>query len=511
MSTHNVTNDTGGIRTVTQTIGSYRWYICALLFFCTTINYIDRNALSVLKTTLQKELNWTDVDYGWITFAFTFAYAAFPSVIGVLVDRFGVKKTLGGALVLWSLAAAGHGLVATVIGFVIVRFVLGFAEAANFPASIKAVQMWFPQRERAFATGLFNSGTCVGVIASPLTVWLATQYGWQWAFVVIGLLGLLFLFFWNKGFDQPEKHPKVGAAELAYIQAGQPPPVAAVKVPWTALLRFREIWPFLIGKLITDPVWWFYLFWLPSYLDKERGQNPLNSAWLVAIIYTGASVGSIAGGWLSGALMRRGWSVGKARMTTMLIPAVLMPGSIFAYYTESFVVCVALITLATACHQAWSANLFTNATDLFPQKVSGSVVGLGATAGGIGGMFMTLLVGLAVQWTGNQQMVFIWAGLMHLTALALFWIWFKGRIDPVNVDRGMDFSSRHTTLAVAGVIVCLFGATLGLFVYNYWSELITVVRLSGGAQAIVVAAGIVIIGAALLYASRPQRAPALTQ
>jgi ACS family hexuronate transporter-like MFS transporter len=405
----------------------------------------------------------------------------------------------------WSLAAAGHGLVATVIGFVIMRFVLGFAEAANFPASIKAVQMWFPQRERAFATGLFNSGTCVGVIASPLTVWLATEFGWQWAFVVIGLLGLLFLFFWQKGFDAPEKHPRVTAGELNYIQAGSPPPVAAVKVPWTSLLRFREIWPFLIGKLITDPVWWFFLFWLPSYLDKERGMNPLNSAWLVAIIYTGASVGSIAGGWFSGFLMRRGWDVGKARMTTMLVPALFMPASIFAYYVDSFAVCVAMITIATACHQAWSANLFTNATDLFPQKVSGSVVGLGATAGGIGGMFMTLLVGLAVQWTGNQQFVFIWAGFMHLTALALFWFWFKGRIVPVNVDRGLNLQSRSTALSVGGTIVCAFGAFLGIFVYRNWDYLVSVVKISGGAQAIVVAAGIFIIGSALLWASRPQQ------
>jgi ACS family hexuronate transporter-like MFS transporter len=505
MSADNVIDDTGSNKGVMSKIGTYRWYICVLLFVCTTINYIDRNALSVLKTTLQDALGWTDVDYGWITFAFTFAYAAFPSVIGVLVDRFGVKKTLAGALIVWSLAAAGHGLVATVIGFVIMRFVLGFAEAANFPASIKAVQMWFPQRERAFATGLFNSGTCVGVIASPLTVWLATQFGWQWAFVVIGLLGLIFLYFWNKGFDAPESHPKVSSGELAYIQAGSPPPVAAVKVPWTSLLRFREIWPFLLGKLITDPVWWFYLFWLPSYLDKERGMNPLSSAWLIAIVYTGASVGSILGGWLSGFLMRRGWSVGRARMTTMLIPALFMPCTIYAYYTDSFAVCLALITLATASHQAWSANLFTNATDLFPQKVSGSVVGLGATAGGIGGMFMTLLVGLAVQWTGNQQMVFIWAGCMHLTALLLFWVWFKGRIVPVNVDRGLDLQRSSGGLALAGAIVCAFGAFLGWFVYRNWEYLIGVVKISGGAQAIVVAVGIVIIGAALLWASRPQK------
>ncbi len=488
-------------------IGNYRWVICALLFVCTTINYIDRNALSVLYTTLQKALHWTDTDYGWITFAFTFAYAAFPSVIGVLVDRFGVKKTLGGALIVWSLAAAGPGLVASVIGFVIMRFVLGFAEAANFPASIKAVQMWFPQRERAFATGLFNSGTCVGVIASPLSVWLAVQFGWQWAFVAIGLLGLIFLFFWQKGFDAPEKHPKVSADELAYIQAGSPPPVAAVKVPWTSLLRFREIWPFLIGKFITDPVWWFFLFWLPPYLDKERGMNPQSSAWMVAIVYTGACVGSIAGGWLSGHLIRRGWTVGRARMTTMLIPALLMPFTIYAYYSASFWVCLALITLATASHQAWSANLFTNATDLFPQKVSGSVVGLGATAGGIGGMFMTLLVGLVVQWTGNQQMVFIWAGCMHLTALLLFWFWFKGRIVTVNVDRGLNLQSPSPGLAIAGAIVVALGALLGWYVWRNWDFLVSFVQVKGGVQSIVVAAGVVIIGAALLWASRPQKAP----
>src|SRR6188474_453870 len=322
-------DDTGGSRSAAPAT-RYRWIICALLFFSTTINYIDRNSLSVLKTTLQGELGWSDVDYGWITFAFTFAYAAFPSLIGVFVDRFGVKKALAGALILWSIAAAAHGLVATVLGFVIVRCVLGIAEAANFPASIKAVGMWFPQNERAFATGIFNSGTSVGVMVSFLTVWLAGHWGWQGAFVFIGVIGLIWLAFWQKFFDAPEKQSRLGKPELDYIKAGLPAVEKAVKVPWTSLLRYREIWPFLIGKFITDPVWWFYLFWLPSYLDKERGQNPLNSAWLVAIIYTGASVGSILGGWLSGFLMQRGWSVGKARMTTMLIPAVLMPGSIFA-------------------------------------------------------------------------------------------------------------------------------------------------------------------------------------
>jgi MFS transporter, ACS family, hexuronate transporter len=499
------TNDTGSnAPAATASIGNYRWWICALLFFCTTINYVDRNSLSVLKTTLQGALGWDDVDYGTITTAFTFAYAMFPSVIGVIIDRIGVKKALGFALVIWSLAAAAHGLVATVLGFVIVRFILGFAEAANFPASIKAVGMWFPQKERALATGIFNSGTSIGVIVSGGIVWIATQWGWQMAFVAIGLIGLVWLYFWQVFFTDPEHQKRLGKAELDYIRLGLPASQQTLKLPWTTLMRYREIWPFLIGKLITDPVWWFYLFWLPSYLDRERGQNPLNAGIWVAVIYTGSSVGSILGGWLSSTLMKRGWPVGKARMTAMGLAAIFMPGSILAYYAESFLVCVAFITLATACHQAWSANLFTNATDLFPQKVSGSVVGLGATAGGIGGMFMTLLAGLAVQWTGNQQIVFVWAGTMHVLALALFWFWFKGRFVQIDVDKPLDVSRTHGGLAVAGSIVAAAGIGLALLVSSNWDYLKGVVKITGAVQSGVVAAAVFAIGLALFYASRPQ-------
>jgi len=509
MSTMNAPDDTGGNQTAAMgRIGNYRWVICGLLFFCTTINYVDRNSLSVLKTTLQSALGWDDVDYGTITTAFTFAYAMFPSVIGIFIDRFGVKKALAVALILWSLAAAAHGLVATVLGFAIMRFILGFAEAANFPASIKAVGMWFPQKERALATGIFNSGTSIGVIVSGGIVWIATHWGWQMAFVAIGLVGLVWLYFWQIYFNDPEHQKRLGKAELDYIRSDQPQAQQALKLPWTTLMRYREIWPFLIGKLITDPVWWFYLFWLPSYLDRERGQNPLNAGIWVAVIYTGSSIGSILGGWISSTLMKRGWPVGKARMTAMGLAAIFMPGSIFAYYTDSFELCVAFITLATACHQAWSANLFTNATDLFPQKVSGSVVGLGATAGGIGGMFMTLLAGLAVQWTGNQQIVFVWAGLMHLLSLALFWIWFRGRIVQVDVDTPLDVSRSHGGLAIAGVIVALAGAALATLVFNYWEYLGETVRITGAVQSGVVAAAVFLIGVALFYASRPKAARA---
>ena len=489
--------------------GRQRWFICALLFAATTINYVDRNALSVLKTRLQQPfeaggLALTDADYGWITFAFTAAYAAFPPLIGAAIDRFGVKRSLAAALVLWSLASAAHGLVATVMGLVIVRFLLGFAEAAHFPAAIKAVAMWFPQQERALATGLFNSGTALGIIASPLTVWLALSFGWQSAFVAIGAAGLVWLAFWQRGFHAPEQHPKLSAAERAYIHAGQPASKQALRLPWVALLRYREIWPFLLGKMLTDPVWWFFLFWLPSYLERERGQNPLKSAGLVALIYLGSSVGSIFGGWLSGHLTKRGWPVGRARMVTMGLFAACMPGSILAYSSESFAVCVALVTLATACHQAWSANLLTTATDLFPTQVSGAVVGLGATAGGIGGMFIALLTALTVQWTGTQQWAFVYAGLMHLTSLAIFWLWFRGRFERVDLAAGLHLARAHRPLLTAGGLVAALGLGLVWLITANWAACVAAASFSGAAQALTAAAGLGLIGALLAYAGWPR-------
>jgi ACS family hexuronate transporter-like MFS transporter len=271
-------------------------------------------------------------------------------------------------------------------------------------------------------------------------------------------------------------------------------------VHWTALLRYRQIWPFLIGKLLTDPVWWFYLYWLPSYLERERGQDPLKSALLLAVIYTGASVGSIAGGWLSGFFMSRGWPVGQARLGAMLLPAVLMPCAIFAYYTSSFAVCVSLITLATACHQAWSANIFTTATDLFPAKVSGAVVGLGATTGGIGGMFMTLLAALTIQWTGNQQLIFIWAGIMHPISLALYWLWLRGTFEMADVDRLPDLRRAHTPLLASGGLIAVAGLALVGVIAANWERCVQAAKLAGAAQAVTAAAGVVLIGMALVYA-----------
>lgn len=481
-------------------VGRYRWTICGLLFFCTTINYIDRNALSVLKTTLQAQMGWSDVDYGWITFAFTAAYAAFPSLMGTLIDRFGVKRTLMLALILWSIMSAAHAGVRTVLAFAAVRFVLGFAEAANFPAAIKAVALWFPQKERALATGLFNSGANLGVMASFATVWLANTFGWQAAFVTIGAIGFVWLIFWQRGFDVPERSTALSAAELSYIRADQPPERERLRMHWTALLRYRQIWPFLVGKGLTDPVWWFYLFWLPSYLERERGQNPMKSALLLIVIYTGASIGSIVGGWISGYFISRGLPVGRARLLAMLIPAVSMPLVIFAYYTDSFVLAVLLISIATAAHQWWSANIYTTATDLFPTKVSGAVIGLGSTTGGLGGMFMTLLVALVVQWTGNQQMVFIWAGLMHPLSLLIYWLWIGTSFEPASTDRIPDLSRVHPPVLAGGIATMLFGLGLSALIYLNWALAVRATSVAGAAQAATAAAGIVLIGTALVYA-----------
>ncbi|MDB6115835.1 MAG: transporter [Lacunisphaera sp.] len=484
---------------------NYRWVICALLFAATTINYVDRNSLGVLKTILEKELNWSEADYGWIQFAFTAAYAIFPTILGRFIDRFGVKTSLAAALVMWSAMSVALGLVHTVVAFASVRFLLGMAEAANFPASIKAIAMWFPQKERALATGLFNSGTNVGVMISFGTVWLAETFGWQWAFVSIGAIGFAWLVFWKWGFDRPEKSARVSPSELDYIRSGQGQQQESIRLPWTTLLRFRQIWPFLIAKFLTDPVWWFYLYWLPSYLSKERGRDPMKSALLIALIYTGASLGSIIGGWFSGFLINRGWKVGSARYGAMLLPAILMPLSIVAYMTTSFTLCVALISLATACHQAWSANVFTSSTDLFPAKVSGSVVGLGATTGGLGGMFMTLLAAMTIQWTGNQKLIFIWAGLMHPLSLLIYWLWLRNDFTPANVDAVMDVSHSNKPLIGGGAALAVIGVLGTGLIASNWQTCVNAAKLAGAAGAATAAAGVIIIGVALVYAGLPKK------
>jgi ACS family hexuronate transporter-like MFS transporter len=479
-----------------------RWYICALLFLATTINYLDRQTLSVLKPLLQKELAWTEAGYGWINFSFQTAYAIMLGVSGRLLDVVGVRAGFIAAVIVWSLAAMAHALSRGTVSFAVARFGLGTGEAANFPASIKAVAEWFPKRERALATGIFNSGTNVGVMLSPLVVWLATAWHWQAAFILTGATGFLWLALWMWFYRPPEEHPRLSERELALIRSDKEPPDAGAKVPWASLLRYRQAWAFLLGKMMTDPVWWFYLYWLPSYLNKERGVSALTGAVMLIIPYIAADFGSIGGGWLSGYLINRGWKVGRARLIALGTFACCMPGAIWAVLTKDFWTALVLISLATASHQAWSANIFTIASDMFPRRVVGSVVGLGGMCGAIGGMFMTLVAGGVLQWFGSYVPLFVIAGLMHPLALVVI-VSFAGRdLQEANVEEGVH-AGPSPTLRAAGLVVGAVGVGLSLLVWQNWDRIVESSNsLSTAAGGLVASIGITILGAVLLWASR---------
>lgn len=381
-------------------VGNYRWRICALVFFATTINYLDRQVISLLKDDhLQPLFNWTESDYANIVVAFQVAYAIGMLTAGWVVDRIGTKLGYALALALWSAAAVLHAAARSTLAFIGVRGLLGIAEAGNFPAAIKTTAEWFPKKERAFATGIFNAGTNIGAVVAPLTVPLiATTYGWEWAFIITGIIGFVWLFFWFSSYRSPEVHKKVSAQELAYIQSDEDEKAdgaASEKVSWLKLLTFRQTYVFLFGKFFTDPVWWFYLFWLPSFLNKQYGMEKTELAIPVALVYTICTFGSVYGGWISGNLIRKGWPVYKARKTAMLffavsvIPVVLAQslGAISPWFA------ILIIGLATAAHQAWSANIFTTVSDMFPKKAVASVVGIGGMAGAVGGILMAKFAG----------------------------------------------------------------------------------------------------------------------
>lgn len=492
-------------------IPGLRWWICGLLFLATTINYIDRTSMSVLKTMLQGLLHLDEAQYGWIMFSFSTAYAVCFPFAGRFTDKMGVKAALAIALVGWSLAAGAHAFVGGFVGFCIVRFFLGAAESVNFPASIKAVAQWFPQKERALATGIFNSGTNVGVMLSVGTVWIATHWGWREAFIAIGVIGFLWLIFWQLLYaNNPRQHPRINPAEADHIEGGITPTKEKMDIPWYALLRYKQIWPFLIGKGITDPVWWFYLYWLPSYLTKERGLSQMGSAGALNIPYIAADFGAIFGGWFSGYLIGKNWRVGSARYAAMFLCAVCMPFTIYAVFTGSFWVSLFLISVATSCHQGWSSNIFTTATDLFPSKVAGSVVGLGGMAGGIGSMFLTLLVGMTLQWldgtTYKYVPIFVWAGLMHPTSLVIFWFMAGRDLKQVDVDKGLDLTTSNTALLVAGSIAVLIGVLVaGLLGLNWEFAVKALKSASGAAGGMTAGVLAALIGAALVYAGMPKK------
>ncbi len=438
--------------------GRYRWVICSLLFFATTINYIDRQVVSLLGPTLSAQFGWSDLDYSHIIFNFTLAYAIGLLAVGPLIDRLGTKVGFALAISFWSLAAIGHAvahlykgpaipsidisastgfafvsLVGTVAGFSLARFALALGEAGNFPASIKATAEWFPKKERALATGVFNSGTNVGALVAPLVVpWITLTWGWSWAFIITGALGFIWLAVWLLVYHPPREHPSLSKAELDYIESD---PVESVQpIAWSRLLPHRQTWAFVAGKFLTDPIWWLYLYWAPDFLHKAHHIDLKGSALPIFVIYQIATIGSVAGGWLPARLMAKGWTLNRARKTAMLVPALCVLPIVFAPLVSSMWLAVVLIGLAAAAHQAWSANLFTFSSDMFPKRAVGSVVGIGGMGGAVGGMFIALAVGQILTATGGSYVIiFAMAGTAYLLAFGVIHL-LVPTITPVTLD-----------------------------------------------------------------------------
>ncbi len=436
-------------------VGWSRWGICALLFFATTLNYIDRQVIGILKPELSKQLGWNEIDYSNIVFAFQIAYAIGYAGAGKLIDRLGVRLGYALAVLFWSLAAMAHALSRfippeaklggwipwvpnwllvvpmTVLGFSAARFALGLAEGGNFPAAVKTVSMWFPKKERALATGIFNAGSNIGALVAPLLVpWLTMKSGWPTAFLVTGALGFIWLAFWWPFYQDPEKHSRVCPAELAYIRSDPPDPV--VKIPWLSLLRYRQTWAFVVGMSLCAPIWWFYLFWIPDFLNKQYGLDLLKLGPPLVTIYLMTDVGSIGGGWLSSRLLKRGWSVNAARKTAMLVCALCVVPVFAASSVSNLWAATLLVGLAASAHQGFSANLYTLVSDTAPRKVVSSIVGIGGMAGAIAGMFSAKLIGYVLQWTGQYRVLFLIAACAYLVNLLLIHL-LNPRLEPMKL------------------------------------------------------------------------------
>lgn len=429
-----------------KSIGNLRWTICALVFFATTINYLDRAVISLLKSTLTKELHWDDADYTNVEIAFKISYAIGLFLAGRVIDKIGTKKGYAWATGLWSLSAIGHAFANNVFSFSAARAALGLTEAGNFPAAIKTIAEWFPKKERALATGLFNSGANIGAIVAPLSVpFIAVMFGWKWAFVITGLLGIVWLYFWNKYYYSPTNHPKITPEELAYINSDVEAvevgaaPKEEKKYTWGKLLGYKQTWAFAIGKFLTDPIWWFYLFWLPDFLESQYALKGTQIALPVATVYSLSVLGSVGGGYLPLNLIKKNWPVFRARKTSMFMYALLVFPILFAQYlgTLNMWFAVLVIGIAAAAHQAWSANIFTTVSDMFPKHTVGSVTGIGGMFGALGGILLSLLVqkNLFVYYRSINQIetayyiMFAWCAISYI----LSWLIMHLLVPKVNV------------------------------------------------------------------------------
>lgn len=405
--------------------GNYRWTVVVLLFFATIINYIDRQVIGLLKPALELEFSWTETDFSRIVMAFSATYAIGLLIFGRLIDKIGTKVGYILSIIVWSAASMAHALVKSTTGFIFARAALGLGESGNFPAAIKAVAEWFPKKERALATGLFNSGASIGAVVAPLLVpLLLSAYGWKEAFLITGAFGFIWLIFWLIFYEVPERKKKLSPAELSYINSDNDQGSdSGGTLSWRKLLGIKQTWAFILGKFLTDPIWWFFLFWLPSYFSANFQLDLTKPSLQLGAVYLATTLGSIGGGYLSSMLIKRGWLVFKARKWTMLIAALCVMPILFAQYVTNIWSAVGLISLAAAAHNAWSANIFTMASDMFPKKALSSVIGIGGMAGSVGGILFPLAIGYILDLyrlngdiIGGYNILFIICGFAYLLA-----------------------------------------------------------------------------------------------
>ncbi|KRA58426.1 hexuronate transporter [Caulobacter sp. Root655] len=414
-----------------ERIGRYRWVIVGLLFLAMVINYVDRQTIGLLKHDLSTEFGWDEKHYADLVFYFQLAYAVAYLAWGKIMDKIGARWGFGIAFLIWQVAHISHALARGFGGFAIARMGLGIGEAGGFPGGIKAVAEWFPKNERALATGIFNAGTNIGAIVTPLVVpGIVLAFGWQMAFIVTGVAGLVWLPLWLIVYRRPREQKRLGAAELAHIEQDPADPVE--KIGWLKLLGKKETWAFALGKFLIDPIWWMFLFWLPDFLGKRYGLDLKSFGPPLIAIYLLSDVGSVGGGWLSSKFMKMGWTINRARKTTMLICALLATPVVFAANVDSLWVAVLIIGVATAAHQGFSANLYTLPSDVFPRGAVGSVVGIGGMLGAFGGMVFSKYIGQVLDQIGTYTPIFLVAGSAYLIALLVVHI-LTPKMEPVKI------------------------------------------------------------------------------
>ncbi|UTX49336.1 MFS transporter [Chryseobacterium sp. MA9] len=405
-----------------------RWWMLSLVFLATTINYLDRQVMGLLKPVLEKEFSWDEKDYSYIVMAFTTTYAIGYMAMGRFIDKVGTKIGYAVSLIVWSFASIGHGFVKSTVGFIIARSTLGISEAGNFPAAIKSVAEWFPKKERALATGIFNSGATVGAILAPLLVpFILGHYGWRQTFVWIGALGMVWIILWWKFYAVPEKTKNLSKEELQYIKSDQAEKTEEkTKIPLSELLKYKVTWSFAIGKILTDPIWYFFMFWLPAYFSDVFKMDLTKPSLPLIIIYSGTTIGSIGGGYLSSFLIKKGWAIGRARSFTMLLFALMVVPVMFSKYVDNMWLITLIIALATAAHQGWGANLMTTVGDHLPNHYVSSVIGFGGMLGSAAGIIFPLFIGIVLDTfkksgniNGGYNIIFFIAGISYITAWGL--------------------------------------------------------------------------------------------